>query len=207
MLPGSSLSRNLLRAKMTQVAIPHSFNILGEFLTYQSSMATGGESRGRGESGVGVFGDSLGDSLGDSQHAWLDKYPELLIFENDDADSEVKDLLSMNWRGEPDTWGGKRWIKVDGVVDSGACVPVAPPTMAPNVPIVESEGSKRGQKWTSASKHKVKNLGQQHILACTEAGNPTDVLFQIADVGKPLESVGTVCEQGNRVISGRGGGV
>ena len=77
---------------------------------------------------------------------------------------------------------GKRWFKVDSVVDSGACVLVAPPTMAPNVAIVEPEGSRRGQKWTSASKHKVKNLGQQHILACTEEANPSDVLFQIADV-------------------------
>ena len=113
----------------------------------------------------------------------------------------------MNWRSEPDNWEGKRWIKVHSVVDSGAAAPVAPPTMAPHVQVEESEGSRRGQKWTSASKHKLKNLGQQRIHACTEAGNPTDVLFQIAEVGKPLVSVSAICERGNRVIFGRGGGV
>ena len=35
----------------------------------------------------------------------------------------------------------------------------------------------------------------------------TEVLFQIADVTKPLVSVSAICELGNRVIFGRSGGV
>ena len=70
-----------------------------------------------------------------------------------------------------------------------------------------SEGSRRGQQYTSASKHRLKNLGQQQIQACTEDGDPTSVLFQIADVTKPLVSVSSICERGNRVIFGRSGGV
>ena len=136
---------------------------------------------------------------------WIDADPELNIFENEEP--EERDLMNLNWRSEADTWQGKRWIKVESVVDSGSAAPVAPPTMAPHVQIEESEGSKRGQKWTSASKHKLKNLGQQRIHAATESGNPTDVLFQIAEVGKPLVSVSAVCERGNRVIFGKGGGV
>ena len=111
------------------------------------------------------------------------------------------------WKSGSDDWQGKRWIKVESVVDSGAAAPVAPPSMAPNVQVVPSEGSRRGQKWTTASKHKISNLGQQRIHACTESGNPTDVLFQIAEVGKPLVSVSALCEKGNRVIFGRAGGV
>ena len=98
-------------------------------------------------------------------------------------------------------------MKVGSVVDSGASAPVCPPTTAPNVPIVPSEGSRRGMKYTSASKHKLPNLGQQSIHACTEAGNMTDVLFQVADVSKPLVSVSALCERGNRVIFGKAGGV
>ena len=41
----------------------------------------------------------------------------------------------------------------------------------------------------------------------TEEGDPTEVLFQIADVSKPLVSVSAICEKGNRVIFGRAGGV
>ena len=79
--------------------------------------------------------------------------------------------------------------------------------MLPNVKVVPSEGSKRGQKWTSASKHKLKNLGEQKVRACTEDGDQTELLFQVADVSKPLVSVAAICEKGNRVIFGRSGGV
>ena len=92
-------------------------------------------------------------------------------------------------------------------MDSGASAPVAPPTMMPNVKVVPSEGSRRGQRWSSASKHEIKNLGEQHLKACTEDGDETAVLFQIADVSKPLVSVSAICERGNRVIFGRNGGV
>ena len=98
-------------------------------------------------------------------------------------------------------------MKVDSVVDSGASAPVAPPSMLPNVVVVPSEGSKRGQRFTSASKHKLKNLGEQKIKACSEEGEDLEVLFQIADVSKPLVSVSAICERGNRVIFGRSGGV
>ena len=113
------------------------------------------------------------------------------------------DLLGMSWRSETDTWKDKKWVKVDSVVDSGASAPVAPPTMVPNVPVQPSEGSRRGQKFTSASKHKLKNLGQQSIHACTEEGAFTEVLFQVADVSKPSVSVSAICEHGNRVIFGK----
>ena len=115
--------------------------------------------------------------------------------------------MNLSWRSQPEGWDGANWVRVDSVVDSGASAPVAPPTMLPGVPIVPSEGSRRGQEYTSASKHKLKNLGQQQIKACTEDGDPTSVLFQIADVSKPLVSVSSICEKGNRVIFGRSGAV
>ena len=92
-------------------------------------------------------------------------------------------------------------------MDSGAVAPVEPPSMLPNVKVVPSPGSIRGQNYTSASKHKLKNLGQQRIKACTEEGDETEVLFQIADVSKPLVSVSSICERGNRVLFGKSGGV
>ena len=96
---------------------------------------------------------------------------------------------------------------VRSIVDSGASNPVAPPQMAPNVPITPSPGSIRKQVYGTAGTEKLPNLGQQQIRACTADGNETEVLFQIADVKKPLVSVSTICERGNRVIFGKGGGV
>ena len=104
-------------------------------------------------------------------------------------------------------YGGRKFVKVESIIDSGASTPVAPPSMMPRVPVEPSEGSRRGQKWSSASKHKIRNLGQQKLKAVTEEGEETEVLFQIADVSKPLVSVSAICERGNRVIFGRAGGV
>ena len=83
-------------------------------------------------------------------------------------------------------------------MDSGAAALVAPPSMLPNVKVEPSPGSLRGQTYTSASKHKLKNLCQQKARACTEDGEETAVLFQIADVSKPLVSVSALCEKGKR---------
>ena len=119
---------------------------------------------------------------------------------------DSNDLLGMSWRSVEE-WEEKRWVKVDSVMDSGASAPVAPSTMCPNVKVEDSAGSLRGQTYTSASKHKLLNKGQQSIHACTEEGYFMDVMFQIADVTKPLVSVSALCERGNRVIFGRSGGV
>lgn len=139
-----------------------------------------------------------------------DKDEEVMLWEDSEderADKGTQEIMNLSWRSAPEEWDGAKWVKVDSVVDSGAAAPVAPPDMLPGVKIVPSPGSLRGQKYTSASKHKLKNLGQQHIQACTEEGENTSVLFQIADVSKPLVSVGSICEKGNRVIFGRSGGV
>ena len=123
----------------------------------------------------------------------------------EDDEDKPQYLLGLSWRSEPETWADKKWVKVESVVDSGASSPVAPPSMLPNVKIVPPEGSKRGQGWTSASKLKLKNLGEQHVKACTEEGEETELLFQIADVSKPPVFVSAICERGNRVMFGRSG--
>ena len=135
---------------------------------------------------------------------WMD---EQHMFEDDPKQNLSGDLLNLNWKSEPENYGDSKWVRVDSVMDSGASAPVAPPTMMPNVQVLPSEGSRRGQTWSSASKHKIKNLGEQRLRACTDEGDEMEVLFQIADVSKPLASVSAICERGNRVIFGRNGGV
>ena len=100
-------------------------------------------------------------SNGPLAYHWMD---ELCMFEDegeDDgkSDKDDKPLLGFSWKSEPKMWNAGKWIKVDSVVDSGASAPVASPSMAPNATIRPSEGSRRGQKYTSASKHKLKKLG------------------------------------------------
>ena len=49
----------------------------------------------------------------------------------------------MNYKG--------KWIRVEAEMDTGACVPMMPKDVARHLPIRESEGSRRGAKYLSAS--------------------------------------------------------
>ena len=46
----------------------------------------------------------------------------------------------------------------------------------------------------------------RHIPIAMDNGSRTMATFQVADVSRPLMSVSKVCEMGNRVVFGAGGG-
>ena len=45
----------------------------------------------------------VGD-IGFEGNDWLDKEPELMLFENDVDATESKDLLNLSWRSDADEW-------------------------------------------------------------------------------------------------------
>ena len=98
------------------------------------------------------------------------------------------------------------WVRVTSVMDSGCVDCVAPPELAEHVPIVPSAGSRRGQKYTAASGHNLPNLGEKHLHVVSDVGTESDRKYQIAKVTRPLDSVSAVCDAGNRVVFGAGGG-
>ena len=59
----------------------------------------------------------------------------------------------------------------------------------------------------SAPNEPIPNLGQQTLEVRTEEGVDTDVTFQMADVSRPLNSVGKICDTGKQVMFGKKGGV
>lgn len=94
-------------------------------------------------------------------------------------------------------------------MDTGAVNSVAPMTTGRDVPLCESDGSRRGQVYHSASGDKIPNLGQKALDVVTNEGNEFRMTFQIADVTKPLTSVGAVTDAGdgsNYVVFHRDGG-
>jgi hypothetical protein len=105
------------------------------------------------------------------------------------------------WRQEKEDW-----VHVKSVMDSGCGVSVAPPGMCPSHPIMESEGSRHGQEFMSASEHELPNLGEQLLAVVMEDGKETNIKYQIADVSRALNSVTEICDAGHHVIFGRGGG-
>ena len=101
----------------------------------------------------------------------------------------------------------ENWVKVSGVMDSGAADNVTSSDTVPHVPIRPSAGSKRGQNFVSACGQKRANEGEQLLQGYTDQGEEADMLMQITDVKKSLFSVKKICDRGNRVVFGRGGGV
>ena len=50
-------------------------------------------------------------------------------------------------------------------------------------------------------------FGELILHVTIDDGQDTSILFQLADVSRPLLSVSSICDRGNRVVFGRGGGV
>ena len=100
---------------------------------------------------------------------------------------------------------GWTWVKT--VMDSGCNESVTSRNMCPDYPIVDSPGSLRGQHYISASKDRIPNEGQQVLDIVGESGADARIRYQIADVSRPLTAVSEICDAGNRVVFGSGGGV
>ena len=124
-----------------------------------------------------------------------------LIIDGSCSRQDPLPLHSLPWRDESDP----QWVRIETVMDSGAAESVAPPNMAAGVAIEESPGSKRGQHYISASKERLPNMGQQRMKVMTNEGNDSRVLFQSAEVSRPLTAVSATCDAGNVVVDGRGG--
>ena len=87
-------------------------------------------------------------------------------------------------------------------MDSGVARSIDPPSMAPGVPIEESEMSKVGQWFISASNQRIPNMGQQPLRAVTNEGRQGKALYQIGEVFRPLTSVTQTCDAGDLVVFG-----
>ena len=132
-----------------------------------------------------------------------------LAAEEDDIDDEDGIPVMALFSPEPEInhlKQGPRWVKLETVVDSGAAESVAPVGMAPWVPRQESEGSKRGPTYLSASGDKLPNMGEKKFDMVTPEGHWAQATFQVAEVTRPLCSVSKMCDKGNRVVFELGGG-
>jgi hypothetical protein len=99
----------------------------------------------------------------------------------------------------------KKMRVIEAVVDSGAEESVAPRGCFPGA-VVPSRMSRAGGKYRAANAARIPNLGQQRVPFVNEDGGKCGILFQIAEVERPLISATQLAASGNSVIiSGEGG--
>jgi len=127
-----------------------------------------------------------------------------MTFFSEPAPASAMALSSSSWMSVCPKTG---WRKVKSVMDSGASDNCAPPELAPEVEIEESEGSRRGQKFSAAGGKTLENLGEKTLGMVTGGGADTVGTWQMVEVVRPLNSVRKVCKQGNRVLFGAEGGI
>jgi len=120
--------------------------------------------------------------------------------------SHVNSITGKSWlHVDPQT----QWRRIRSVMDSGCSESCAPPELAPEIQVRESEGSRRGQTYSGAvaGGRTLENMGEKEVNMFTGDGVQATGVWQMLDVQRPLSSVRQVCLQGNRVIFGMYGGV
>ena len=94
---------------------------------------------------------------------------------------------------------------VEGVLDSGAEESVSPPRYFPG-PVTPSAMSKAQGSYRVADGHRVPNIGQQKVHFRTDEDHPAGLLFQTAEIERPLISASQLAAAGNQVVFSKRGG-
>ena len=142
------------------------------------------------------------DAKGDKAFEVMQQGAACLFFEKDNSGKEGGDnLLAPLY---PDA---TQYVPFRSVMDSGASDHVHNGSDAPEVAVEPSPGSQAGLTYGCAGGQDIANEGQQVLPLVTNDGHDADLTYQVADVAKNLTSVSKICDKGNRIIFGRGGGL
>jgi hypothetical protein len=96
-------------------------------------------------------------------------------------------------------------ILIEAVVDSGAADPVAKAGTFPGK-VVPSSMSKSGRKYRGPDGTRISNEGEQKVQFATDEGHKCGMVWQIADVERPLIAVSHLSAAGNHVTFTKTGG-
>jgi hypothetical protein len=91
---------------------------------------------------------------------------------------------------------GLRQRRMEPALDSGAGEHVASPEDIAGFEIRESAGSKAGRAFIAANGDRIDNLGEVPVKLKEKDGITFGSVFQVADVTRPLYSVGRICDNG-----------
>ena len=101
----------------------------------------------------------------------------------------------------------EEWIELEVTVDSGACDTVMPQELCRGIPIVDSAGPRAGLEYKVANGDGLPNLGERRCLLMTLGSSTAKrIVFQVADVHKPLLSISRCADMGFTCVLGKLGG-
>ena len=95
--------------------------------------------------------------------------------------------------------GQKQYKRIEATIDSGSVDHVFPKNTLPMVEVKESNMSKKGARYRTATKDPVNNLEQQTFKCKMNEGHDRCMVVQVADIDKPLISVARLNDTGNSV--------
>jgi hypothetical protein len=121
-------------------------------------------------------------------------------YKNKDLDLLVTEAALERFVGAVAKDEGDKNVRiVEAVVDSGAEESVAPPGCFPGV-VGPSRMSRAGGKYRAANGARIPNLGQVKVPFMNEEGDKCGIMFQVAEVERPLISATQLAASGNAVI-------
>ena len=92
------------------------------------------------------------------------------------------------------------WQLLSMAIDSGAAETVIPHRLVNQHPLKETDASRGGLCYSSATGQPIPNLGEQCLPLVTMEETFRGMTFQAAPVSKPLGSVKRICAAGHRVV-------
>ena len=95
---------------------------------------------------------------------------------------------------------------VKATADSGAVDHVAPGNTDRKVRTRDIEASRRGMHYSAANGTRIMNQGEKTISGIVEEKVPLNMTWQVAEVEKPLASIGRICDAGNVAVFTKEGG-
>ena len=88
-------------------------------------------------------------------------------------------------------------MEIEVTADSRACATVMPATICRNIAIVPGQSANEGVEYEVANGETIPNLGERRCLLMTLGSTvPKKIVFQVADVHKPLLSITCCADMG-----------
>jgi hypothetical protein len=99
------------------------------------------------------------------------------------------------------------WTEIEITVDSGACVTVMPRSLCEGISILQNRLSREGVEYEVANGAHIPNLGERRCEMMTVGSSVCkSIVFQVADVHKPLLSISGCADMGFDCYLGDKGG-